>query len=367
MGELWLQMLSADTKVVKLWEREGGKNVTALEMDAEVNDLAVYPDSGWFLTWRGPVCVCVCGVCVCGTVCLWVLLPDPDGTAPEAHGSRGTGLFFVGSEQPKMNIFFVPMLGPAPKWCHYLDSITEELEGDAQPAVYDDYKFVTREELEALGLKHLMGTAALKAYMHGFFLDIKLYNRAKEAADPFAYEQYRCVWACCGSFCTPRRSAHGARGIGDTATDRFGYVAPLNGALGFPPPRQDLIRKKLEEGTESRLQLNKYRRELPKINKALAKRLLEHNQGLQLFACANALWAFPQRTHCSSLSPLAFTLAFALIFARRWFSWASTTGLYCRGHSGCHGQGQEHRWQERREPAGGHPLCGTLQEPRFPD
>lgn len=31
----------------------------------------------------------------------------------------------------------------------------------------------------------------LKAYMHGFFLDNKLYEKAKLIADPFAYEEYR--------------------------------------------------------------------------------------------------------------------------------------------------------------------------------
>lgn len=52
----------------------------------------------------------------------------------------------------------VQSLAPAPKWCAYLDSITEELEEEAQPAVYDDYKFVTRAELQALGVDHLIGS-----------------------------------------------------------------------------------------------------------------------------------------------------------------------------------------------------------------
>jgi hypothetical protein len=44
-------------------------------------------------------------------------------------------------------------------------------------AVYDDYKFVTRSELESLGLGHLIGTEFIRAYMHGFFLDIRLYHK----------------------------------------------------------------------------------------------------------------------------------------------------------------------------------------------
>lgn len=38
--------------------------------------------------------------------------------------------------------------------------------------------------------------------------------------------------------------------------------------------RRERIRKKLEDGTASRLQLDKYRKQLPKINRELAKRLL---------------------------------------------------------------------------------------------
>ena len=42
-------------------------------------------------------------------------------------------------------------LGHAPRWCSFLDSLTEELEEDLEPTVYDDYKFVTSSDLESLG------------------------------------------------------------------------------------------------------------------------------------------------------------------------------------------------------------------------
>lgn len=48
-------------------------------------------------------------------------------------------------------------MGPAPRWCSFLDSLTEELEEKHVDTVYDDYKFVTRKELQDLGLDHLMG------------------------------------------------------------------------------------------------------------------------------------------------------------------------------------------------------------------
>ena len=46
-----------------------------------------------------------------------------------------------------MRAYFVPSLGPAPRWCSFLESLTEELEESANPAVYDDYRFVTRPDL----------------------------------------------------------------------------------------------------------------------------------------------------------------------------------------------------------------------------
>lgn len=39
----------------------------------------------------------------------------------------------------------------APKWCSFLDNLTEELEEDPEPTVYDDFKFVTNKDLEELG------------------------------------------------------------------------------------------------------------------------------------------------------------------------------------------------------------------------
>ena len=38
------------------------------------------------------------------------------------------GMLFFAVEAPRMLQYFVPLLGPAPKWCSYLESVTEELE-----------------------------------------------------------------------------------------------------------------------------------------------------------------------------------------------------------------------------------------------
>ena len=43
--------------------------------------------------------------------------------------------------------------------------------------MYTDYKFVPHKELEALGLSHLIGTESLRAAMHGYFMDMRLYTK----------------------------------------------------------------------------------------------------------------------------------------------------------------------------------------------
>ena len=43
----------------------------------------------------------------------------------------------------------------------------------------------------SLGLEHLIGTPALKPYMHGYFLSLKLYETARVIANPFEYDEYR--------------------------------------------------------------------------------------------------------------------------------------------------------------------------------
>ncbi|XP_062591859.1 nucleolar protein 10-like [Saccostrea cucullata] len=139
-------VLSMDTKILKLWDRETGKAFTSIEPGTNLNDLCLLPNSG---------------------------------------------LLFMANEGQKILSYYIPTLGTAPKWCSFLDNLTEELEESTAQIVYDDYKFVTRRELEELGLSHLIGSTLLRAYMHGFFMDNRLYNKAKAIAEPFAYEEYR--------------------------------------------------------------------------------------------------------------------------------------------------------------------------------
>uniref|UniRef100_A0A0N4ZZ58 NUC153 domain-containing protein n=1 Tax=Parastrongyloides trichosuri TaxID=131310 RepID=A0A0N4ZZ58_PARTI len=139
-------VISMDCQVLKVWDYNSGRPNCAIEPGVILNDFVRYPDSG---------------------------------------------LFFFANEGQKMQQYFVPSIGPAPKWCSYLETITEELEETDQPVVYDDYKFVTKEQLEDIGLSDLIGTNVVKSYMHGYFIDVKLYNKAHTLTQPFAYEKYK--------------------------------------------------------------------------------------------------------------------------------------------------------------------------------
>lgn len=114
------------------------------------------------------------------------------------YGS-GDGFLLCSVEDRQMQSFFIPALGPAPRWASFLENLTEEMEEGtrvggkasiAAGAVYDNYKFVTKAELSSLNLDHLIGTSVLRAYMHGYFVDLRLYEKAKSIANPFAYEEY---------------------------------------------------------------------------------------------------------------------------------------------------------------------------------
>ncbi|EPZ35144.1 WD40 repeat-like protein [Rozella allomycis CSF55] len=170
-------MITSDKKVCKLWNKNTAEPFTSIEPPNDINDVFVIPD---------------------------------------------TGMIMMASESIEMQTFYVPSLGPAPSWASFLDNLTEELEEKPSQAVYDDYKFVTLKDLKSLNLEHLIGTKAIKAYMHGYFIDHRLYEKVKAIVNPFAYDEY--------------------------------------------------VKQKKEEKVKSRISINK---KLPKINRTLAQKLEE--------------------------------------------------------------------------------------------
>ena len=39
-------------------------------------------------------------------------------------------------------------MGPAPKWCAFLENLTEEMEESKTSTLYEDFKFLTPNDLE---------------------------------------------------------------------------------------------------------------------------------------------------------------------------------------------------------------------------
>ena len=181
-------VISTDKKVVKIWERHEpamGRVLTNIETPADINAMHCVADK------RGKRCSSVSQTTIKNLhrpkvtpffVCLSVSFPVIIGQS---------GLLMMAGEQSRMMLYFVPQLGPAPRWCSFLEGLTEELEETAGQNVYEDYKFVTKAEVEELGASGLIGTPMLKGYMHGFFLEMKLYNKLRAVSKPFEYEEHR--------------------------------------------------------------------------------------------------------------------------------------------------------------------------------
>ncbi|KAJ6864295.1 hypothetical protein NC651_034977 [Populus alba x Populus x berolinensis] len=141
------KLITTDKHVVRIWDPETGDGMTSIEPTAgTINDICVFSKSG---------------------------------------------LMFLALDCSQIPSYFIPSLGPAPKWLPSIENLTEEMEEDAQTTIYDNFKFLTKEDLEKLNLTSLIGTNLLRASMHGFFIDYKLYKKAKQYTEPFEYETYR--------------------------------------------------------------------------------------------------------------------------------------------------------------------------------
>ncbi|KAG8532862.1 uncharacterized protein KY384_002740 [Bacidia gigantensis] len=151
------KILSADKRIIKIWDAQDGSPWTSVEPAVDMHHVAWCRDSGMLLT---------------------------------------------ANEGRQQHAFFIPQLGPAPKWCSFLDNLVEEMAEDPNDAnafqsqkageVYDNYKFLTVQQLESLNLSHLVGTTSLlRPYMHGYFVAQRLYEEAKLIADPFVWEEQR--------------------------------------------------------------------------------------------------------------------------------------------------------------------------------
>ena len=141
------KILSADKRIIKLWDEADGTPWTSVEPAVDINCVAHCKDSGMLLT---------------------------------------------ANEGKQQHSFFIPQLGPAPKWCGFLDNMVEEMAEEETAETYDNYKFLTLPELKQLNMGHLVGTTSLlRPYMHGYFVASKLYEQARLIANPYVWEEER--------------------------------------------------------------------------------------------------------------------------------------------------------------------------------
>ncbi|EGP88432.1 unnamed protein product [Zymoseptoria tritici ST99CH_1A5] len=153
------KLLSADKKGIKIWDSTSGDYWSGVEPAVDLNHVEWVPDSGMLLT---------------------------------------------ANEGRQQHAFFIPQLGPAPKWCAFLDNLVEEMAEDADDPnafkssgtgageVYDNYKFLDMKQLRELSLDHLVGTTnLLRPYMHGYFVAQKLYEQARLLTNPDLAQEQR--------------------------------------------------------------------------------------------------------------------------------------------------------------------------------
>lgn len=151
------KILTSDKRIIKIWDASNGKHWTSVEPAVDINHVAWCKDSGMLLT---------------------------------------------ANEGKQQHAFFIPQLGPAPRWCAFLDNIVEEMAEDPNDPhafnknsggdVYDNFKFLTMEQLRQLNLDHLIGTTSLlRPYMHGYFVAQKLYEEARLISNPDLWQEQR--------------------------------------------------------------------------------------------------------------------------------------------------------------------------------
>ncbi|KAM3206812.1 hypothetical protein ACQJBY_062151 [Aegilops geniculata] len=138
------KLITADKHIVRVWDPNTGNNMTSIEPDnGSINDVCIFPNSG-------------------------LMLLALDNSQIPAH--------------------FIPALGPAPKWCSHLDNLTEEMEEKQENTLYDDYKFLTEEEIERLGLSEYKNSDAVRAHLHGYVIRYDLYKKQRAKLHIADYE-----------------------------------------------------------------------------------------------------------------------------------------------------------------------------------
>lgn len=140
------KIITADEKSVRISDSQSGKLFTTIEPKFKINAVMPYIDSG---------------------------------------------MLFMPCQNRRIGTYFVPSLGKAPKWASFLENVTEEMEETQKDNVYDEFRFLTMQDLEKINGSHLLGSKFLKSYMHGFIIKAKLHDKLKAESKPFDLEEYK--------------------------------------------------------------------------------------------------------------------------------------------------------------------------------
>ncbi|RNF27367.1 ribosome biogenesis protein ENP2 [Trypanosoma conorhini] len=151
-------VLSADTRSLKVWNKKDGSNFTSIEAPADITDFCV-------------------------------LRSQHNMTEP--YECSDSGVICICCDAPRVQVHFIPQLGVAPQWASFLEILTEELEEKEMTTVYDDYTFVSKSEMDALGMtaEDLAG-GKVRPVMHGAFIENRLYRELKAVVDPGEFNRY---------------------------------------------------------------------------------------------------------------------------------------------------------------------------------
>ena len=76
---------------------------------------------------------------------------QPPSPLVDLHPVPHSGLIFVACNAAPLSSYYVPEIGPAPRWASFLDSVTEEMADDPSgigKSAYTDFKFIDKNELD---------------------------------------------------------------------------------------------------------------------------------------------------------------------------------------------------------------------------
>ncbi|KAG5476702.1 hypothetical protein CUR178_03875 [Leishmania enriettii] len=151
-------VLSADTRSLKVWNKHNGSNFTTIDAPADITDFTLFR-------------------------------AQHNMVAP--YESDDSGVVAICCDMPRVQVHFIPQLGAAPRWASFLEVMTEELEEKEATTVYDDFTFIPKHEMDALGIaaEDLAG-GKVRPVMHGAFIENRLYRELRAVVDPTAFNNY---------------------------------------------------------------------------------------------------------------------------------------------------------------------------------